>query len=166
MDDLKQSIADEYFKLEKVPFENKYNNITFPTIGNSINVKLFSEKEAEFYLDIKNSMSNRILCLKKITFQNRYLKTYTLRRIDLGNKPHKNPKINFKINDLLDKYNVCLIKEPHIHIYVEGFGDKWAIPLTEIENFKNNQNNEYILLKQFVEYCNIKCNISPNLENF
>ena len=55
-----------------------------------------------------------------------------------------------------------------MHIYVEGFGDKWAIPLKELEIFKSiDIENELIVLREFISYCNIKeCILNPSLENF
>ena len=65
-------------------------------------------------------------------------------RIDFHGSGHKNPEtITTDIPDYLHKYvgKRFSKEEHHIHIYVNGFGLDWAIPVTEhefrIKNIKN-----------------------------
>jgi len=54
----------------------------------------------------------------RITYQNRGRAVVVLLRLDLKGSPLRNPN---------DEVIPC----PHLHIYREGFGDKWAYPLAE-----------------------------------
>lgn len=54
--------------------------------------------------------------LSKIRFQNRARSSIILARLDLGGAPHTNPDGE-------------RIECPHLHIFREGFEDKWAFPL-------------------------------------
>ena len=69
-------------------------------------------------------------------------------RLDLGGNPHRNPD-GEEIN--------C----PHIHVYKEGFGDRWAKPL-DLNSFKN-LDNIILTFYDFLNYCNAKD--FPKLEN-
>jgi hypothetical protein len=53
--------------------------------------------------------------LTKATFQNRARAVIILYRLDIDGAPHRNPD---------DQEVPC----PHLHVYREGFGDKWATP--------------------------------------
>jgi hypothetical protein len=55
--------------------------------------------------------------LIKGTYQNRARYVVVLVRLDFGGKPHRNP----------DGEEIA---SPHLHIYREGVGDKWAYPVT------------------------------------
>jgi hypothetical protein len=44
---------------------------------------------------------------------------------------------------------------PHIHIYREGFEDRWAYPLNDIMDIKDSFDLIEVLLK-FLEYNNIR----------
>lgn len=52
--------------------------------------------------------------LTKATYQNRARQAIVLMRLDLDGPPHRNP----------DGSEILC---PHLHVYREGFGDKWAI---------------------------------------
>lgn len=56
------------------------------------------------------------LRLSKVTFQNRARSAIILARLDLGGAPHTNPDGE-------------RIECPHLHVYREGYEDKWAFPL-------------------------------------
>lgn len=82
----------------------------------------------------------------KVKFQNRARKTIVLVRVDLAGSPHSNPD---------GKQIAC----PHIHVYREGYGDKWAYPL-DPAHFSNPSDVQQL----FIDFCNF-CNIrTPNLE--
>ena len=87
--------------------------------------------------------------ISKTTYQNRARKTIILLRLDIGSAPHKNPDGEE-------------ISSPHIHIYKEGYGDKFAYPLpAEFISCKN----AFDYLEVFMDYCNIvsKPNIKAGL---
>src|SRR4029077_1680202 len=103
--------ADALVALEKYRVDN--HRWTMPPLGGSLIVPLASaNNKEEFLLDISRGRIN----LLKGKYQNRARQVVILRRLDFGGAPHRNPD---------DKEISC----PHLHIYREGWGDKWAIPL-------------------------------------
>jgi hypothetical protein len=78
--------------------------------------------------------------LSKTTLQNRARQVIVLLRLDLGDRPHRNP----------DGQEVGC---PHLHVYREGFGDKYAIPVP-VEVFSNTS-DPFVALFDFMRYCNI-----------
>jgi hypothetical protein len=136
-----QEEADFLFAMEK--FRIDENAYTFPELGGSLRVPLRSKDLREdFILDIQR-MS---IQLKKNTFQNRARTSVILARIDIGGSPHRNP----------DGQEIPC---PHIHLYREGFDDKWAYPLPEIFS---NPGDSWKTLLEFMEFCNI--NQAPHIE--
>lgn len=112
------------------------NVFRFPTLGGTLRVPLYSEdRREEFSLDITRSH----ILLAKQTFQTRARKTVVLARLDIGGAPHCNP----------DGVEIAC---PHMHLYREGFGDKWAITLPE-EFTGINDTLEY--MEKFMRYCAI-----------
>ncbi|MCY4100756.1 MAG: hypothetical protein OXF46_07525 [Rhodobacteraceae bacterium] len=89
-----------------------------------------------FFLDIWRSK----IALGKGTYQNRGRKTLILARLDFGSAPHRNPD-----GEEIDT--------PHMHLYREGFGDKWAFPVPS-DKF-SNLSDPKITLEDFMRFCNI-----------
>lgn len=132
--DLTQQEADSLLQMEKVVVnEAKYS---YPSFGGGLQIPLTSlDKREEFMLDIARGY----ISLAKNTFQNRARKTVILARLDLGGSPHQNPD---------GRHIDC----PHLHVYREGFGDKWAFNLPDIFS---NPNDLGLTLDNFMTYCNI-----------
>lgn len=107
-------------------------------------VKSQDERE-DFILDIT---PNRIK-LTKITYQLRAKKSIILARVDIEGPPHRNPD---------DEEIPC----PHLHIYREGFGDKWAMALPPLFSDCNNIMDYF---DKFCEFCNIQGNPFTNTNN-
>ena len=85
---------------------------TFPAAGQRLALELTSlDKRENFWLDVTRAQ----IKLTKATYQNRVRQAIILMRLDLDGPPHTNP----------DGEEVPC---PHLHIYREGYGDKWAIP--------------------------------------
>ena len=61
-------------------------------------------------------------------------------RLDFGGKPHRNP----------DGEEIA---SPHLHIYREDFGDKWAHSVPA-DSFPNTQ-DAWRTLNDFMRFCNI-----------
>jgi hypothetical protein len=109
----------------------------FPGRGHSINIPLLSEdKRNNFLLDVGRGR----LDLNKITYQNRVHQMIILVRLDLTGTPHKNP-------------DDVIITGPHIHIYQEGYADKWAYPVSS-DSF-SDLTDQWKTLTDFMTYCNI-----------
>lgn len=78
--------------------------------------------------------------LAKATYQNRGRHVVVLVRLDFGGAPHRNP-------------DGTEIGSPHLHLYREGFGDKWAIPVPS--GPFGDLSDPWRTLMDFMQYCNI-----------
>ncbi len=78
--------------------------------------------------------------LAKGKYQNRGRQVTVLVRLDFGGPPHRNP----------DGEEVG---SPHLHLYREGFGDKWAKPVPK-EQFLDLSDPRQTL-EDFMRLCNI-----------
>lgn len=143
---MEQQIADYLIKLEK-RITDQF--IIFPSANSklALNVQSVDGSEA-FLLDINRS---GMIKISRCTFQERYEVNIGLVRLDLdNNKPHRNP-------------DDTVINGPHIHIYKEGYGTKWAYPITSLTECPFTLGADFItIFIEFCEYCNIK-NI-PNIQ--
>jgi len=109
----------------------------YPGLGGSVTIPLVSEDKREnFLLDIYRGRID----LSKGTYQNRSRQVVLLVRLDFGGQPHRNP-------DGLD------VPSPHLHIYREGYGDKWAAPVPP-DKFPN-VTDLWQTMNDFMLYCNI-----------
>ena len=133
MTPLSQNEADKLLTMEKYYFDSE-EQIDFPDPGGALHLPLYSkDKKEEFTLDITRGR----ISLQKHTFQTRARKTIILARLDLAGPPHRNPD-----GEELE----C----PHLHLYREGYGDKWAFPLPE--EF-TGIDDAFRLLDVFMDYC-------------
>lgn len=78
--------------------------------------------------------------LQKVTLQNRARTAVILARLDLNGAPHTNP-------------DGQRIPSPHLHLFREGFDDKWAVPLDPTQFRDPND-----LGQAFVDFCRL-CSI-------
>lgn len=120
--------------------EKKRTDVTpypYPGIGGSINIPLTSlDNKEHFLLDIGRGYIN----LSKVTHQLRARVTIVLVRLDVDGAPHRNPDGE-------------MVPCPHLHIYREGFGTKWAYPVTT-SDFTNTADS-WITLADVMRYCNV-----------
>ncbi|GAB6285334.1 MAG: hypothetical protein STSR0009_15350 [Methanoregula sp.] len=132
---LDQVTADALIAVPKVRANNDVSH--YPGLGGYLSLPLLSEDGHEsFHLDIRRGGID----LVKGTYQNRAMQVVVLVRLDFGGAPHRNP-------------DDAEIPAPHLHIYREGYGDKWAIPAPQ-EQFPHLQ-DLWITLQDFMNYCNI-----------
>lgn len=130
-----QADADALIAMEKHRADNQQWN--YPGLGGSISVPLLSaDKREDFTLDIYRGRID----LLKGTYQNRSRQVVVLVRLDFGGAPHRNP----------DDQEV---PAPHIHIYREGYGDKWAMPVPR--DIFTDMSNLWKTLEDFMVYCNV-----------
>jgi hypothetical protein len=80
------------------------------------------------------------IVLTKGTYLNRARGVAILARLDFGGAPHRNP------DDQEIPY-------PHRHLYREGYGDRWAIPLPA-ERF-SDVSDSWLLLLELMQFVNI-----------
>ena len=132
---LQQAEADLLIDMEKIGLDGQV--FDYPGLGGQIIVPLISRNKREaFSLDITRSRID----LLKGTYQNRARQIIILVRLDFGGRPHRNP-------------DGQEIPSPHLHIYREGFGDKWAtaVPADKFANISDN----WRTLEDFMRFCNI-----------
>lgn len=144
-----QTEADYFFQLEKIPESNE--PLSFPVSGIKIVIPFTSlDKREMFLFDIHRSS----IKLTKATYQNRARKTFIIRRLDLDGPPHQNPETENVPLPFLEPYNGKDIECPHLHIYVEGFSSRWAVPANLFMDI--NGNDIYDSLIDFFVYCSVK----------
>ena len=133
--ELTQAQADELLQMEK--HHTAEEPWDFPQLGGHIRIPLLSiDKREQFMLDISRNQIN----LERGKFQNRARTCIVLARIDFGGSSHRNPD---------DQEIAC----PHMHIYREGYGDSWAVPIDP--SIFLNVNDVNRTLDDFMGFCNI-----------
>lgn len=78
--------------------------------------------------------------LTKATYQNRARAVIILMRLDLDGPPHRNP----------DGEEIPC---PHLHVYREGYGVKWAVP-APVARYTNTL-DLFSTCEAFMQQCNI-----------
>jgi hypothetical protein len=133
--DLTQTEADALIALEKHRVDDK--ELTFPAPGEQVVIPITSRDRREnFLLDLTRSQ----IKLSKATYQNRARQTVILMRLDLDGPPHRNPD---------DQEIPC----PHLHVYREGYGDKWAFPAPI--NIYTHLHDLFATFEAFMVHCNV-----------
>jgi hypothetical protein len=132
---LTQAEADALIAMEKHRANEDQHD--FPMAGDSLVLPLqSSDKREQFSLDISRGRID----LLRAKYQNRARQVIGLVRLDLGGRPHRNPD---------DQELPC----PHLHVYKEGYGHKWATPVP-VDRF-NRISDLYGTLEDFMRFCNI-----------
>lgn len=145
---LTQSEADFLIGLPKIRKDDE--KYPFPLGGDTMTIPVISKNGTEnFLIDVNRGK----IRLSKCTYQERYLEPTILIRLDVDGPPHSNPEVTNAPLPYLEPYNGQIIKCPHLHVYVEDFMDKWAIP-APLTNFSNTT-NLFQTLHDFFEYCNV-----------
>lgn len=132
---LTQAEAEALLAMEKVKASDEETE--YPALGGSIALPLQSlDGREQFLLDIRRSRID----LLKGTYQSRAQHTIILARLDFGGPPHRNPD---------DEVIPC----PHLHLYKEGWGGKWAFPVPA-DRF-TNLSDLWQTLQEFMSFCHI-----------
>jgi hypothetical protein len=132
---LTQADADALIAMEKHRVDDTV--FDYPDLGGALRIPLQSPDRREtFSLDITRSQVN----LVKGTYQNRGRGVVILARLDFGGAPHRNPD---------DVEVPC----PHLHLYREGYGDRWAVALPS-ERF-SVAGDPWLLLLEFMQFVNV-----------
>jgi hypothetical protein len=133
---LTQQQADDLLALAKRL--TSVQTINFPAPGSSIELDATDTgKRESFIIDVQRKGRIKIT---KCTYQERTHGTEILLRLDVDGPPHDNP-------------DGATILCPHMHVYQEGYDDKWAHPI-ETGHF-DNTSDLAITLKDFLKYCKI-----------
>ena len=131
---LTQVEADSLIQIEKHRVDD--TEWDYSGLAGRLEIPLISANRKEtFSLDIWRSEISL-----KGRYQTRGRKIIVLVRLDFGSQPHRNP-------DGIE------ILSPHLHIYREGYADKWAVPIPS-EQF-SDINDLWQLLQDFMKFCNI-----------
>ena len=133
--DLTQAEADALFAMPKRRVCD--DEVLYPGTGGKVCLPLVSvDGREDFLLDVRRGRID----LRKGTYQTRARQVITLVRMDFGGAAHRNP----------DNEE---IPSPHLHLYREGYGDKWAIPVP-VNEFPN-LGDIWQTLMDFFGYCNV-----------
>lgn len=133
---LMQAEADALIAMEKHRANEDRNG--FPMAGQSLVIPLHSvDNREQFLLDLSRSHID----LAKVKMQKRGRQVIVLVRLDLGGAPHRNP-------------DGAEIPTPHLHVYREGYGHKWAMPVP-LDRF-NRLGDLSATLDDFMTFCNVK----------
>jgi len=132
---LTQAEADSLIGLEKRRTDDRQWD--FPSLGGSISIPLVStDRREQFLLDVSRGRID----LSKGTYQDRGRQVVVLVRLDFGGPGHRNP----------DGEEIA---SPHLHLYREGYSDKWAFPVPS-DRFPN-VTDAWRTLEDFMRYCNV-----------
>ena len=145
---LTQSEADALIAMQKKRAKEEMYN--FPMAGKTLTIPIISVDERESFLIDINRGSIR---LTKCTYQERHQGIIILTRLDVDGPPHSNPEVINVPLSCLQPYNGQTIHCPHLHLYVEGFMAKWAIPAPS-EKFPRTEDIS-VTLDDFFHYCNV-----------
>ena len=133
--DIPQAEADALIAMEKQCIDDR--EWLFSAPGEKLAIPLTSvDKREQFILDVCRAQ----IKLTKATYQNRARQAVILMRLDLDGPPHRNP-------------DGVEIQCPHLHVYREGYGDKWATPAPSARY--SNTLDLISTLDAFMEHCNI-----------
>lgn len=134
---ISQIEADALISMEKHATHDSL--VDLPDLGGYVSVPLISanpKSHENFLLDVSRGRID----LRKGTHQLRGRQVIVLVRLDFGGPPHRNP----------DGEEVG---SPHLRIYREGFGAKWAMSVPE-RAFPHLSDN-YETLLDFLRFCNV-----------
>lgn len=133
--DIPQGEADHLIAMEKHRIDDRAWFFCAP--GEGLSIPLTSaDKREQFMLDITRAQ----IKLTKATYQHRARRAIILMRLDLDGPPHRNP----------DGVEVPC---PHLHVYREGYGDRWAAPAPP--ELCSNIIDLFSTLEAFMRHCNI-----------
>lgn len=149
---LSNNEAIKLFNLRKIPAENII--VDFPLHGEVIEIELKSSDGRYFFqADINRKFPYNNT---KITYQLRHSKIFQIRRLDF-NGGHENPPGPAPMAELIRYEGMKFANRSHMHIYIEGWGDKWAIPLEDILELGITAHDDlYEKMQKFFKYCNIE----------
>lgn len=138
---LTQSEANALIEMEKHRLDDE--RYFYPTSGSLVVPLQSPDKREQFMLDIRRGRID----LLKGKYQMRARQVVALVRLDFGGAPHRNPDGEE-------------IGSPHIHLYREGYGDKWAAPIP-LEHF-TRIGDLWGTLEDFMRFCQVT--VPPHIE--
>lgn len=117
-----------------------------------------SDQKEKFLIDIWQAS----IKLSKWRYQERTHKIIPLLRLELDASPHLNRNITIEDqNRVMQNYGwpfVPRLDGNHVHVYIEGYSDRWAFPLSifpSLEQVIKPGNQNYIaIINAFLRECN------------
>jgi hypothetical protein len=100
------------------------------------------DRRENFLLDV----NRRSIRLERVTYQTRARVTVILARLDLGGSGHRNP-------------DDTEISAPHLHLFREGFGVKWAFEVP-INHF-THLDDRWLTFQDFMAF--IRVEVAPDV---
>lgn len=127
-------------------------NPVFPEPGCGQTLELESlDRRQKFLMDIHR---HGHIVRMKCTYQERHNVINRLARLDIGGSPHQNPNVDTVPVPILESYNGATVKCPHLHLYVEGYDDRWAVPAPP-DTFPDTT-ALVPTMKDFMRYCGVE----------
>ena len=145
---LTQLEADALFDLKKRPKSN--DPVDFPEAGGKLLLELVSDDPKELFLA---NVTRGHVDVRQCSYAARARHVYVLRRLDLEGPPHGNPDVGEVPMPFPAPFNGQRLPCPHLHLYVEGFLDKWAIPPTA--GIMDPAGDLYNTMRLFLTYCKV-----------
>ncbi|MFV0482223.1 MAG: DUF6978 family protein [Campylobacteraceae bacterium] len=144
-------MALKLFEIEKYTIETQY--ILPKHLENLTIVAKSFDDENNFAIHI----NRKSLEIQKVGLS--LNSTITLRRVDFFGG-HNNPTEillypdNDRLLELMERYKgFRFSRQSHIHVYIDGYEEKWAFPLSEF-GISDNANIQ-VQARLFFHYCNI-----------
>lgn len=132
---LTQAEADALLAMAKVREDDR--SWKYPEEGGGLSIPLVSkDRREQFFLDVSRGRID----LKREKLQNRARQVAILARLETAGPTHRNPD---------DSEIPC----PHIHLYREGYADKWAFPIPA-DRFTHLE-DAWQTLQEFIAFCNV-----------
>lgn len=130
-----QAEADALIAMPKMHADKETRK--YPALGGSLTVPPTSaDRRESFLLDISRGRID----LLRGKYQNRARHVIVLVRLDFGGPPHHNP-------------DGTEIPCPHLHLYREGYGDKYAMPVPNA--LFADTSDLWQTFEDFLRYCNV-----------
>jgi len=144
---LTQSEADALIKMSKKRFSD--DQYTFPSPGEKLALPLVSENGREQF---KLYIYRGKIRLTKCNYTELGRDIVVLVRLDVGGSPHSNPDGPAPL-PFLEPYASQEMECPHLHLYVEGYAARWAIP-APVDIFTAPKDLGRTM-DEFFSYCNV-----------
>ena len=150
--DIDQAFINFLFEVRKKPISKA--TLEFPVHGTGICIDCHCE-EGRYHFQTDINRRNRFNT-KKASFQLRHNKTFVIRRLCLNNGIHENPP-DIAPLDILRGYEGAEITTNHVHLFIPGYNDRWAIPLTRLPEINIEETDSLnIIFEKFLVYCNVE----------
>lgn len=132
---ISQHEADELLAMKKIVIAPK--SMHLPKRGDKTSWDLESNDGSErFIIDVWRGKIE----IARYSVNHRFRKSFVLARVCVNNAPHMNPDGE-------------LLSGPHLHLYQEGLGDAYAIPLPK--EFFSSPDDIVCTVREFLKYCNV-----------